>query len=407
MSSFYLDNFHDFRVDYEDLVKDVNLAQDLPLYLKSESYYDIFKTIIISLVHDIEICLLDSDFSEDEISKLVGEVDISKVVPVRRCSFESFSEILIRIKETKLWKLTLFTSGTTGLPKKVSHSFESLTRGCRVSEKHENDVWGYAFNPTHIAGIQVFFQALLNQNTLVRLFELSKEQVLNSIQTHEITHISATPTFLRLLSPTNSEFLTVSRITSGGEKFDLNLKTSLKELFPNAKLLNIYASTEAGNILVSDGECFIVGDKDRSLVKILDNELFLKGDLLGEGVEEKLIDGWYPTGDIVEIVDEGSPMRIRFVSRKNEMINVGGYKVNPSEVEQALSSYPKITDSIVYGKSNSVLGNILCADVICKEELVISELREFLLKKLQGFKIPRKIRVVDSIEKTRSGKKKR
>jgi acyl-coenzyme A synthetase/AMP-(fatty) acid ligase len=76
------------------------------------------------------------------------------------------------------------------------------------------------YNPTHMAGIQVFFEALLNPNTMVRLFGLAKDDVFRAITKYNITHISATPTFYRLLLLANKVFMNVNRITSGGEKFD-------------------------------------------------------------------------------------------------------------------------------------------------------------------------------------------
>lgn len=78
--------------------------------------------------------------------------------------------------------MTLFTSGTTGLPKSVSHSFASITRQVKKSERHINDIWGFAFNPTHMAGLQVFFQALLNKNSIIRLFGLDTKEIIREIK---------------------------------------------------------------------------------------------------------------------------------------------------------------------------------------------------------------------------------
>ncbi len=93
------------------------------------------------------------------------------------------------------WKVTLYTSGTTGIPKKVTHNFNSITRFVKISERNTNSIWGFAYNPTHMAGIQVFFQALLNGNAIVRLFGLSANEIHREINENFITHISATPTF--------------------------------------------------------------------------------------------------------------------------------------------------------------------------------------------------------------------
>jgi acyl-coenzyme A synthetase/AMP-(fatty) acid ligase len=275
----------------------------------------------------------------------------------------------------------------------------------RVSDKHKSDIWGYAYNPTHIAGLQVFFQAILNGNTLINLFEAPREQIFNLIRSYHITNISATPTFYRLLLPITHKFETIKKLTSGGEKFDTNLSSNLLQAFPNARLRNVYASTEAGTILESRDDMFSIIDV--SLCKIVEGELLIHTSMLGIGFEEaKAQSDWYATGDLVDIV-ETNPLRFKFLHRKNEMINVGGYKVNPLDVEQVMESNPHILQAYVYGKANPVLGNILIADIVADEPMAEKDLRAFLIPLLQPYKIPRIINFVESIALTRSGKVKR
>ena len=109
-------------------------------------------------------------------------------------------EIVSAIQTSKS-EITIFTSGTTGQPKKVLHNIMTLTRSVRTGDKYKNQVWAYAYNPTHMAGLQVFFQAFENQNTLINVFNQSREYVYQQIKAMNITHMSATPTFYRLLLP--------------------------------------------------------------------------------------------------------------------------------------------------------------------------------------------------------------
>ena len=130
-------------------------------YCKTANYYDIFLNLIVSLLLDEEITLLDYDLSDKELDSLLFDVNI---LNERRDSknpfqFNDIHEVLEKVVSSKKWRISLFTSGTTGTPKKVRHSFESLTRAARVSARHQDNVWGFAYNPTHIAGLQVFFQA--------------------------------------------------------------------------------------------------------------------------------------------------------------------------------------------------------------------------------------------------------
>jgi acyl-coenzyme A synthetase/AMP-(fatty) acid ligase len=256
-----------------------------------------------------------------------------------------------------------------------------------------------------MAGIQVFFQALLNGNSLVKLYGLSKNQVFSSILKYSITNISATPSFYRLLLPESKEYSSIKRLTSGGEKFDERTINALKQIFPNAKITNVYASTEAGTLLASNGNDFSIKPEFKGLIRIEENELLIHKSIMGNS--DAFSNEWYYTGDMVEIVSQ-NPLNFRFISRKNEMINVGGYKVNPHEVEDAIREINGILDVRVFAKNNSVLGNIIgCEIVKNNKNLDESTIRIQLQNKLQEFKIPRFINFVRTISTTRTGKVKR
>lgn len=256
-----------------------------------------------------------------------------------------------------------------------------------------------------MAGIQVFFQALLNGNSIIRLFGLDTKDIYTEITNNGITHISATPTFYRLLLPCNETFPSVERITSGGEKFNEKTFKQLNQVFPNAKITNVYASTEAGTLFASQNDIFSVRPEYESLINIENNELLIHSSLMGS--TETNVDEWYNTGDVIEIVSQ-NPLKFRFVNRKSEMINVGGYKVNPLEVEEAILTLSGINNVRVYSKQNSVLGNIICCEVVANSnQITESSIRTFLQSKIQEFKIPRIIRFVEELSTTRTGKLKR
>lgn len=174
--------------------------------------------ISASLLSGIPITLLDSDLSETEIQNLCGKRDLYAPKHIRIPEFHSFGEFLNAIKSGEnTWICTLFSSGTTGRPKRIDHSLKSLARHVKISPKHSGDIWGFAYNPTHIAGLQVFFQAVFNANTIVRLFGLSANSLLKTIEGESVTHISATPTFFRMLPDSTNAIPQVRAITSGGE----------------------------------------------------------------------------------------------------------------------------------------------------------------------------------------------
>lgn len=410
MNIFLKDIDNDRLVTWDYLINDINKTTIYNPYCKAANYYTVFKHIILSLLIDEEIILLDSDFTESELINLTGHSDYDEFIkPVDKniVSIITDKNVLIeKLNSTKEnWKITLFTSGTTGIPKKVSHDLKSITRFVKVSERNEKSIWGFAYNPTHMAGIQVFFQALWNGNAIIRLFGLNTKLIHNEIRNKNITHISATPTFYRLLLPCDETFPSVERITSGGEKFNEKTIIQLKGIFPNAKITNVYASTEAGTLFASDNDIFSIKPEYEHLIQVVNDELLIHNSLMGSS--DMNIQEWYNTGDLIETITE-KPLKFRFISRKSDMINVGGYKVNPLEVEETILTLPGVKNVRVYSKSNSVLGNIICCELVCdNKELSESSIRIFLQSKIQEFKIPRIFRFVDELSTTRTGKIKR
>lgn len=394
-------------IQYDELLNDINNSNSYNFALKSSNLYSFFLNFIIAIASENDIILLDSDLSTSElINSGLGE-NVNTEKRIKSLSFKTIEELLGKIILSNS-AITIFTSGTTGQPKKVVHSISTLTKAVRKSETNIGQIWGFAFNPTHIAGLQVFFQAFSNQNTLINIFNSSRREVYEAIEKYSITNISATPTFYRLLLPFEKEFLTLKRITFGGEKSGKKLHETIMKFFPNAKINNIYASTEAGSLLVSKGEFFKIPLEFKDKFKIENQELLICKSLLGQSEDLLLEDGYYRTGDIIEFVD-GTNDFFRFISRKNELINIGGYKVNPSEVEQVILDMQEVQEVRVYGRPNSVLGSILCAEIKLMEGSYIDEskIRTYLSENIQDFKIPRRIKFVESFILTRTGKLKR
>ena len=409
---FYVDKISEQTVSYQDLLNDIRTLSHYNKYCKSNDYYIVFRSIIFSLLLDKEIVLLDEDLSLEEIENQIGQKEFDTNISLSEIELlneiTTIDELFQRCTGNPTnWRITLFTSGTTGLPKMIKHDFSSISRSVKKSVKHADAIWGFAFNPTHMAGIQVFFQAFLNRNIIIRLFRLEREDILKQIRDFQITRLSATPTFYRLLLPADVICPSVLSLTSGGERFDRKTIESLGLMFPNAKITNVYASTEAGAVFASNGEFFSIKPSFFDFVKIENNELYLHKSIMGDSDSLQLNNNWYATGDIVDVICE-IPLQFSFVNRKNEMINVGGYKVNPAEVEDVIRSIPGIKEVRVYGKKNSLLGNLICAEVVRTDNIITEpEIRIMLQNRLQEFKIPRFIKFMDNIEITRTGKIKR
>ena len=391
---------------YDMLVESINQHREYYPLFKSHNIFAYFENLIKAIATNSPLVLLDSDLNPSEVAG-VDESQVNVAVQLPEYHFKDMDAVVSALQQSTS-EITIFTSGTTGQPKKVVHSIDTLTRSVRLGDKYKGQVWAYAYNPTHMAGLQVFFQAFENQNTLVNVFNMQRSEVYQKISDYQITHISATPTFYRLLLPFEDSYQSVQRVTLGGEKSDNHLYDNIRKIFPNAKINNVYASTEAGSLFAAKGDCFQIPEKIRDKFTVVDDELLIHRSLLGKSDSFKFDGDYYHSSDLIEWINKEEGI-FKFKSRKNELINVGGYKVNPGEVEDAINAMDGVKQSLVYGKANSILGNVLVAEVQLEEGFTLTDLdiRKSLKERLQDFKIPRKIKFVETFSLTRTGKLKR
>ena len=318
--------------------------------------------------------------------------------------------------------IRLTTSGTTGTSKSVFHTIKTLTRGVRVGPHHENDVWALAYPIGHLSGIQVLFQALCNRNTIVQLFGLPPEACHFAIERYSLTHLSCTPTFLKLLAGGAHSHSTVRRLTTGGERYEKSTTQTMSRLFPNAKHRNIYALTEVGNLLIANGEEFSIPAELKSLVRIMNGNLAIHQSLMAISIKphelrdenesfqsnqssHEIDTEWYVTGDLVEVISD-APLTFKFLARDDDIINVGGYKVVPQQVEAKLIAFPAIQQAVVFGKKNSVTGQFVVCKVVVEPGYDFDPvtIRQQLAKRLPRYAVPRVFAVVDSLPMTSTGK---
>ena len=308
-----------------------------------------------------------------------------------------------RVRAARNFRLTLFTSGSTGLPKSVTHRIDTLARSVREGSALKRAVWALCYNPAHMAAIQVILQAFFNRNTIIDLYGIDPERIVDAIVAEGVTHISATPSFYRLLPLGESVFDLVRGVTLGGERADAALIRRLRRAFPRARIRNIYASTEAGSLLASDGDVFSIPRALADRVRIRGERLEVHRSLLGDGPLEDPAADWYDTGDVVEWAAHDTGC-FRILRRDRNWVNVGGEKVDPAEVAEVLRRHPDITDARVFARPSSVLGQILSAEVVAAPGLGETEIRGYLSQTLSPGRIPRLIRLVDTLPLTRTGK---
>jgi acyl-coenzyme A synthetase/AMP-(fatty) acid ligase len=330
---------------------------------------------------------------------------------------EECSDQLIDHKIDTAWHLA--TSGTTNTPKLVAHTFNSLVRTVRRNHSSGNRVyWGLLYDYTRFAGLQVVLQAIVSGSRLIApAQELPLRDRLATLAMHGCTHLSATPTLWRaiLMTPGASK-LPLRQVTLGGEIADARILNTLKATYPNALVTHIYASTEAGvGFSVKDGKpgfpaSYLDAPPAGLQLRLIDSRLQIKnsetfGTYVGTDDRFGAEDGWIDTGDNVEHVGD----RIYFLGRASGIINVGGNKVHPEEIERLLLTHPSVQAARVFGKPSSIVGAIVVADIVPVKApqdpaALRADIKTYLQSRTEGFKVPAMLNFVDTIEPTASGK---
>jgi acyl-CoA synthetase (AMP-forming)/AMP-acid ligase II len=253
------------------------------------------------------------------------------------------------------------------------------------------------------------------------------DELVQQMQDAGGTHCSATPSFWRRLlifaSPPALTRIPFRQITLGGEPVDQLLLDQLHGLYPQARLVHIYATTELGRCFsVNDGlagfpaEYLTAGRLSDVELQIRDNQLFVRSPnratevLNVTSATSNLADcheGWTPTGDVVRLAGE----RVQFDGRLGEMINVGGNKVRPLLVESVIRSVNPVQDVLVYGQPSSIAGQIVACQVVIgtgmDEDWARQQIQLACEQQLQRHERPRLIQFVPRIDLTAAGKKRR
>jgi acyl-coenzyme A synthetase/AMP-(fatty) acid ligase len=313
---------------------------------------------------------------------------------------QDYEDLLLNIRETNI-KIPIHTSGTTGEPKTFYHTFESLSKTVKTCNSKRNNIWGFTYNPSKMAGYQVLFESILNKNTLVNLYELNYNEISSRIINHRVNYISGTPTFFRMLVTSPQTYPDVVHITLGGESSTLDTQLIIKRKFPNAKIKNVYASTEIGSLFITEGNVFKIPEKYKNFIKLDGNRLLVHRSLIAPSSIVFFEDDWYNTGDLVEKTNIDSFI---FIGRSDSFINTGGYKVNMHNIENKILTLDYIQICKVYSKKNSVLGDAILCDLVLTRDVKVSSIKNDLKTILNHYEIPIKVNIVDTVKINENGK---
>lgn len=307
------------------------------------------------------------------------------------------------VRERDTSGLVLFSSGSSGTPKGAVHDFGLLLEKFRQPRDPLRMLNFLLFD--HWGGLNTMLHALANGGTVFTVQDRSADAICELIERHRVAVLPASPTFLNLLllsgAQQRHDLSSLTIITYGTEPMPPSLLRRLAQAFPDVRLHQTYGLIEVG----------VMRSKSRS-----NDSVWVR--LGGEGFETRVVDGlleikaqsamlgylnapspftddgWFMTGDAVEVDGE----YFRIIGRKSELINVGGEKVYPQEVESTILELDEVADVVVYAEKNALIGSIVCARVNPAGDVDASQLEVAVKRhcrdKLPKYKVPVKVFVV-------------
>jgi acyl-CoA synthetase (AMP-forming)/AMP-acid ligase II len=307
--------------------------------------------------------------------------------------------------------LILFSSGSTGKAKAMIHSADRLLFSFQNKRPKNLTILIFLLFD-HIGGLNTLFNGLSTGAFIIAPENRDPETIAVAIQTHKVKLLPASPTFLNLflISGVHSNFdlSSLRFITYGTEPMPESLLQRIKKTFPKTRLIQTFGTSETGisqTTSRSSTSTLIKFDDPNTECKIVDGELWLrsKSQILGylnHNMSRFTEDGWFKTGDLLEPAgkEEGEDY-FRIIGRKQEIINVGGEKVTPSEVENILLEMPEITDCLVFSEKNDITGQVVAAEIVFKHshdpKMIKRSIKSFCRSRLSSYKIPVKIYLKD------------
>ena len=320
----------------------------------------------------------------------------------RKVEASSVHQLIKQLKEEKNSGLVLFTSGTTGESKGVVLNAVSILQRyehAKVDEKKSLSCIVF-LKLDHIGGLNTLFSIIFSGGTAIFIKERIPKIVCEAISEHQVELLPTTPTFLNMMMISGAidsyDMSSLKVITYGTEPMPASTLRAVSEIFPKVKLKQTYGLTELGIFSTrsksSDSgwlEIGGVGVETRVVEGVL--EIKTESCMLGylNAPSPFTEDGFYITGDRVEV--DGSYFRI--LGRDCEIINVGGEKVYPAEVESILLEMPNVKEVLVTGKSNPIMGSIVCASFVLNSDEskleLVNRIHTFCKGRIESFKIPK------------------
>ncbi|HXG30231.1 MAG TPA: class I adenylate-forming enzyme family protein, partial [Thermodesulfobacteriota bacterium] len=326
----------------------------------------------------------------------------------------------------------LYSTGSTGKPKRVSRTHFNLTA---LADNHtqtvgwtEEDRILLAIPLSHTYAFGNFISAIKVGASIYTMGEFNRNRVIDLIERESITVFPAVPFMLGVLAetflPKSRDLSSLRLVISAGAPLPRETFYRFHERF-GIYPRQLYGSTETGVISINLSDDIVrKSDSVGRPVKNVEVEIFREdgsraqmGELgeiavrspsmttgyygLPDETERAFRDGYYFTGDLGRIDEEGY---IYILGRKRLFINISGNKVDPQEVENLLLKHQKVKEAVVLGVKDDRGNEIVKAVIVPKERMETREIYEFCKGRISDFKIPRIIEFRDEIPKSPTGK---
>ena len=408
---------------YNQLLESKIKKNDRIIIYSDYTFYSVSLLISLSQMNVNIIPIVKT--TELEYNEKVSSVNPNLILSFNKKNDLNFKHINTENNSDKLFNqvtsigdtgIILFSSGTTGTPKVMVQNFSSLISSISIPKRQKSLKFIILLMFDHIGGLNTLLNCLISGTTFVIPYDRNPSTVISLIYKYNVNILPTTPTFLNLMMMDESfnslKLNSLKLITYGTERMSETLLNKLNDQLPKIKLLQTFGTSETGILKTqsksSSSLFFKISDQNKEY-KIIKNELFLrsktqvKGYLNHENNSFKK-DGWYATGDLVETDKDGF---IKIIGRKNKIINVGGLKVLPKEVEDVINKIEEVDDSSVYGEENNLVGNIVCARIFTSyhdKKYLKSIIKAECRKSLDKYKIPVKLHF-SKLKITNRGKK--
>jgi len=336
-------------------------------------------------------------------AEVLVKIDAEDVARIDWLSGQASHEIYDRLHAIGHPGLVLFTSGSTGESKAAVHDMTRLLEKFQCRRRSLRTICFLLYD--HIGGINTLLYSLSNAGTIVTVQERSPDAVLAAVERHRAALLPTSPTFLNLILLSEAHkrhnLESLRTVTYGTEPMPESTLRRFNALFPRVSLLQTYGLSELG-ILRSksrdSGSLWVKVGGEGFATRVVDGILQIqaRSAMLGylNAPSPFTDDGWFDTGDAVEADGE----YIRILGRRSELINVGGEKVYPAEVESVIQEMDEVAEVTVHGEKNPITGNIVCATVTTTSNdaggRLASRIKRHCRGRLAPYKVPIKIRLV-------------